>query len=354
LPSGGAYLAAMESAVQARRSEVKLSPRKIYVEVGKKANITARLSPLPTKANATFTHTWSSNDQSVATVEGSRQRPQYAASVTGVSAGRTTVKLRYQFPDNTTTEDEVTVIVIKLALTRTRVNRVTAEADPATSSSAEFTWTSLQQNIAHVDYEDATFAYSNPNSATVTSLAPGLATLRLSFRFDLDAPPIVKTINVPVFTITCYVVASEADYANNCTNLVNPHGLTGTFCQQFLMDVRLQGSGQDNNGNLIQIDYSQGNYGAGFATTYFHVVNQIRTASGRALGPNSIAVDRNYIPLGTSVEIDGLGVRSADDTGNRINGYHIDYFNGFGRAVCRGWANPAKLVQCTPGTNNCP
>ena len=354
MASGTAHLTEMESSVLATTSEVKLSPRDIFVEVGKKTTVTAKLTPTPTKANANFTYTWSSGDNSLATVEASRQRPQYSASITGVTAGRTTIKVRYQFPDNSTTEDEVTLIVIKLEVKRTGVSRATAEADPPTSSEAEFVWETLQPNIAHVAYEDATFAYSNPNSATVTSFAPGLATLRLTFRFNLKAPPIVKTVQVPVFRITCYVIALESDYANNCTNVQNPHGLVGTYCQQFLMDVRLQGSGRDNNGNLIQIDYSQGNFGAGYATTYFHVVNSIQTASGRPLGNNSIAVDRNYIPLGTSVEIDGLGTRSADDTGGAINGYHIDYFNGFGRAVCHGWANPAKLAKCDPTSNSCP
>ena len=51
------------------------------------------------------------------------------------------------------------------------------------------------------------------------------------------------------------------------------------------------------------------------------------TASGTPLVEGkTIAVDPSVIPLGTVVEIDGYGFRTAEDTGYAIIGDHIDIF----------------------------
>ena len=106
----------------------------------------------------------------------------------------------------------------------------------------------------------------------------------------------------------------------------------------------MQGSGQANNWDLIQIDWNQGNPMASFADTFFTVVPDIITASGNPLAADTIAVDPQIIQLGTDVDVVGLGLRSADDTGRRITGYHIDVFNGFGQAACAGWTNPVYPI----------
>ncbi|MGH9104881.1 MAG: 3D domain-containing protein, partial [Acidimicrobiales bacterium] len=48
------------------------------------------------------------------------------------------------------------------------------------------------------------------------------------------------------------------------------------------------------------------------------------TASGAIAGPESVAVDPSVVPLGTHVYIDGVGARTADDTGGAIIGQHLD------------------------------
>ena len=48
------------------------------------------------------------------------------------------------------------------------------------------------------------------------------------------------------------------------------------------------------------------------------------TASGALAGPESAAVDPGVIPLGTRIYVDGVGQRTADDTGGAIIGDHID------------------------------
>jgi hypothetical protein len=82
----------------------------------------------------------------------------------------------------------------------------------------------------------------------------------------------------------------------DCTILHNPNGLIGDFCEEFLRNVRFQGSGVSSSGTPIQIDYSQGDYRASFETTYFHVVPEITGAAGRVVtAGSSIAVDRAVI-----------------------------------------------------------
>jgi len=38
------------------------------------------------------------------------------------------------------------------------------------------------------------------------------------------------------------------------------------------------------------------------------------------------AVDPNYIPLGTSLFVEGYGYCRAEDTGGKVKGYHVDVF----------------------------
>jgi 3D (Asp-Asp-Asp) domain-containing protein len=38
------------------------------------------------------------------------------------------------------------------------------------------------------------------------------------------------------------------------------------------------------------------------------------------------AVDKDYIPLGTSLYVEGYGYCRAEDTGSKVKGYHVDVF----------------------------
>ena len=52
-----------------------------------------------------------------------------------------------------------------------------------------------------------------------------------------------------------------------------------------------------------------------------------RTASGtRPSHERTVAVDPRVIPLGTKIEIEGVGVRIAEDTGRLIKGRKLDVF----------------------------
>ena len=51
------------------------------------------------------------------------------------------------------------------------------------------------------------------------------------------------------------------------------------------------------------------------------------TATGTIPTPGyTVAVDPDYIPLGSEIFIEGLGWRVAEDTGGAVNGYEIDVF----------------------------
>jgi 3D (Asp-Asp-Asp) domain-containing protein len=68
------------------------------------------------------------------------------------------------------------------------------------------------------------------------------------------------------------------------------------------------------------------------------------TATGRPVGPGSLAVDPRVIPLGTRVELElpaGPVDAVADDTGGAVRGHHVDLW----RASCSGWANPTVEIQ---------
>jgi 3D (Asp-Asp-Asp) domain-containing protein len=127
-----------------------------------------------------------------------------------------------------------------------------------------------------------------------------------------------------IFVITAFNVAHETDYEN--VDMIHANGLNREYSRRFLQDVIMQGTGIDSDGNYLTIDWSQGRP-SDAANTNFVYVDGVRGASGRILEDGiSIAVDPSVIPLGTWVNIEGFGLRRADDTGGEILGNHIDVF----------------------------
>jgi 3D (Asp-Asp-Asp) domain-containing protein len=68
------------------------------------------------------------------------------------------------------------------------------------------------------------------------------------------------------------------------------------------------------------------------------------TRTGTRAKVGVCAVDPEYIPLGTSLYIDGYGYCRAEDTGGKVKGYHIDVFLDkvsdaikFGRSERKVW-----------------
>ncbi len=72
------------------------------------------------------------------------------------------------------------------------------------------------------------------------------------------------------------------------------------------------------------------------------------TKSGAMAGLQSAAVDPGVIPLGTQIYVDGVGVRTADDTGGAIVGDHVDIWEPtFGQ--CAAWGAQQRAVYSVTG-----
>ncbi len=141
------------------------------------------------------------------------------------------------------------------------------------------------------------------------------------------------------FLVTCYVISNEADFADSPL-ISNIPGLPASdkYRSRFISDVRLQGSGQSTNGDILHYD------GGG----RYSVQSCARTATGAcAQDGATIAVDRTVIPLRGTVAIDSVGSRTAQDTGGAILGDHIDVYYGTRRAECRAAGRRSLTVDFT-------
>jgi|GEM_PF-5581100 len=150
--------------------------------------------------------------------------------------------------------------------------------------------------------------------------------------------------NLGTFTITAYNISHEADF--NSGNLINVQGLEGEYDRDFIVDVMMQGTGVTNDGTYITIDWNVGLQELPTPeNTVFTIIDGPHGASGRVLEDGvSIAVDPQVIPLGSWVNIEGIGPRRADDTGGRINGNHIDLYMNTTRAECFEFGTQTRNV----------
>ena len=190
--------------------------------------------------------------------------------------------------------------------------------------------------------------------------AGGLETV--TAQYSVNGNTATDPFQVPTFGMSCYMISLESDYGtppNSCSatrihgvlyqgSITNPGGLPGTYCSAFIANIRLQGSGQLNNGQYVQYQVSSGN---------IVIVPAIVGHDGTPLiAGQSVARDLAIIPgTGVLVSVDGVGSNLlANDTGGAIVGYRLDLFNGAGRAACTGYANPMGVGACAPAQASCP
>ncbi len=137
----------------------------------------------------------------------------------------------------------------------------------------------------------------------------------------------------------------------------------GTYCNTFLGNIMLQGSGALPDGTLLQYN-SQ--------TSQFVNVTQtgIKGADGKLVSAgNTVARDRTIIPRGGyTVDLNGFGPGKgvayglqASDAGGAIVGYRLDYYNGVGPNACSTgpgggfpWGNIMAVTGCSSNTTACP
>ncbi len=230
---------------------------------------------------------------------------------------------------------------------------------------------------AGIKYPSGTIATPNPNTIQLTeprnncSLGKpgpgGLEKIEVTYGPD-DNTKASKDFSVPTFGMSCYYTALESDWLKpdgTCNSVTienththqrttysgmgdpNPPMLKGQYCNAFLAEMRLQGSGTLDSGQNVQYDRGSGRYIPVTDIT----VNGHKVESGKTL-----ARDPTIIPKsGTSVELDGYGDGlSAIDSGNGIVGYRLDIYEGPGRAACGNYKNVMAVGACSPVSTTCP
>lgn len=90
-----------------------------------------------------------------------------------------------------------------------------------------------------------------------------------------------------------------------------------------------------------QVVTAQGRYLGTFVVTCYDL--QGRTASGAETSTETVAVDPRVIPLGSRVNIAGVGERIAQDTGGAIKGDRLDIWEPT-YAQCAAWGVESRQV----------
>jgi 3D (Asp-Asp-Asp) domain-containing protein len=137
--------------------------------------------------------------------------------------------------------------------------------------------------------------------------------------------------------ITTYFLTAENDPKfDQSPTTKDPRGLKGTFREEFLCSVSIQGSGITMSGEIIRV--KSGGPGtkvcnpcktqcvslSSYEITTCPLVKNNKCAK---IG-QSVAVDADIIPLGSELIIEGVGNRIAEDVGGSIKGKHIDVYRG--------------------------
>jgi 3D (Asp-Asp-Asp) domain-containing protein len=193
---------------------------------------------------------------------------------------------------------------------------------------------------------------SGAATGTVETRKRGVANFTAKANGYTDSPAYAKGFIDAAFenpfNITAYKTSLESDFAGAQTT--NPCGVTGTFFDDFLDDVRLEGTGKANDGRFIQ--YAGRQHG----NRCYEVVTCPLTKSGVcAQVGTTIAVDPDVMPLGSLVNIANVGLRTAQDTGGAIRNEHIDVYVGLGQAAIDAFtvAGTSQQVTLIGGAGQC-
>jgi 3D (Asp-Asp-Asp) domain-containing protein len=227
-------------------------------------------------------------------------------------------------------------------------------------------------------------AQSNPGSGTLSNPpnscggapCPGvLATIRADYQYPPDEQfqlPAYNSFPVSVFGTSCYYSTSETQFGtppDSCGQITiawpggptvqytgasaAPPGLPARqYCNAFLADLRLQGSGNLVDGTPVQYDPGSG----------YSVVSYIRGANGPMIPNQTLARDPSMVPTNTYLSLNGASSTSSDgtwqatDTGGAISGFRLDLYRGAGPTACAGAnaSNAVTVSSCSPRQFYCP
>lgn len=175
--------------------------------------------------------------------------------------------------------------------------------------------------------------------STITSNTPNVITEQPAIITWLPAKYETK------FNTTCYSTELESDYPNSpykaantwkwCKGVKPP---TKKYREKFMARVEFQGSGVAVGGEVVQYEPNNACY---------YISSCPLTASGQCAQVGvTIALDRTIIPFRGTVDIETIGTRKALDTGGLIKGYHIDVYNGVGKATCNvTWSRSYNTIN---------
>lgn len=157
------------------------------------------------------------------------------------------------------------------------------------------------------------------------------------------------------FVVTGYGLPLETDFGGG--TVTNPCGLVGTYNHDFLYSNRgvlMEGSGQSAGGSIVTIDWNGSGTPLRRNNVCFRVDTCARTASGVcATVGTTIAVDTTVLPFDAQVNIETVGIRTAQDTGGGIRGEHVDVFVGAGRANISNFGRNNRTVRYIGGGGAC-
>ena len=168
--------------------------------------------------------------------------------------------------------------------------------------------------------------HAQPGQSTITALSP--PNLQTKTPANINWLPARYESQ---FLVTCYILAQESAAAQTPVSS-NVCGLPSAnrYRTEFLDAVKRQGSGKALDGTIIHINGRHNGHDC------YNTDSCARTSTGVCASVGTtIAVDPSVIPRRSSVSVDILGPRKAQDGGSWINGYHIDdYMGPIPKAVC--------------------
>ncbi len=124
------------------------------------------------------------------------------------------------------------------------------------------------------------------------------------------------------------------------------HALTGPSTSASTLSPTPDGNGyaiatRRPAAQLISSSPQTGSFLGTFTVTCYDLAGV--TASGSMAGPGGVAVDPRVIPLGTRIYIQGVGERTADDTGGAIIGSRLDIWEPTW-SQCANWGVEQRAV----------
>jgi 3D (Asp-Asp-Asp) domain-containing protein len=265
-----------------------------------------------------------------------------------------------------------------ITLNRLSLMQVEATATPDGGSFKYLVIPQAGNTNVEVEFAAGNTAMSNPNTAQLVDPenpsplgkpSPG-GLAQVKAQYTVNGKSIDDTYQVPTFGMSCYNIALQSDWGvapNSCESISiygqkytgstkNPPGLAGVFCNSFLAEVAVQGSGTLTSGQNIQ--YAGPNTRVNLNHGPFKTVGVINGSDRTPVVANkTLARDKSIIPgKGVTLDVDNIGNSLlANDSGYGILGYRLDIFKGAGVAVCGAdFDNIMSVSACSPATAACP